>query len=189
MSPYQRAHTHTHTQRNTSLEQSVARTIQRHSAQINFLLLYFTSKSGRTILIGFLQMSFWWKKDDIQGFFFCMCVYIFFLPSGFHPRRPGTILRESHFLFPPWWLMFFNYISVGSTTRHSQHTDDKGSREKEGLHYIVPAIRRNHRGKKAKRRGWSSFVFKSPDGVRFQCLRLSAEPIGAVYLEEEREDR
>ncbi len=53
----------------------------------------------------------------------------------------------------------------------------------------MPAIKRNHRREKQKRRGWSSFaVFKSPDGVRFQCLRLSAEPIRAVYLDE-REDR
>lgn len=120
----------------------------------------------------------------------CVCVLFFFLPSGFHPRRPGTILQESHFLFPPWWLMFLTIFRLD--LRHVTHSTrtTRDPEKKRDFTTIVPAIKRNHRGKKQKRRGWSSFaVFKSPDGVRFQCLRLSAVPIGAVYFEEEREDR
>lgn len=168
----------------------MARTIRRKINKLFASIVH--SKSGRTILIGFFKCPFYErkKKDDIK-FFFYVCVF-FPLRSGFSfksPRRPGTILRGSCFLFSALVVNVFNDISVGSTTRHSQHTDNKGSQEKEGLHYYCASYKEKPQRKKQKRQGWWSpfAVCKSPDGVRFRCLRLSAEPIGAVYLEEEEE--
>lgn len=121
-----------------------------------------------------------------------MCFFSL-LPSRISPkspRRPGTILHGSYLSSSSiGGKCFFNNILVGSTTRHSQHTDDKGSQEKEGLHYYCASDKEKPQRKKQKRqRWWSLFaVRRSPDGVRFQCL--SAEPIGAFTQEKKKDGK
>lgn len=138
-----------HTQRNTSLEQSVAKT---NRAQ-NSLLLYFTANLEEQFWLVSSNVLFM-KKKRWHQVCVCVCVCIFFpLQSWFSsesPRRPGTIPRGSCFLFSALVVNVFNDNSVGSTTRHSQHTDDKGSREKEGLHYYCASDKEKPQRKKAK---------------------------------------
>lgn len=87
---------------------------------------------------------FFGKKDDIKSFF------QFFLPSERSPKIRGTIRKGSLCVFRISALggSSFYAISVESTARHSQHTDDEGSRRKNrDFTTIVPAIKRNQREK------------------------------------------
>lgn len=133
------------------------------------------------------------KKKMTSSFFLCVCIFFPF-HLDFLPKVPEDLERsfeEVVFFSPPRWLMFLTIFRLD--LRHVTHSTrtTRDPEKKRDFTTIVPAIKRNHREKKQKRQGWWSpfAVCKSPDGVRFQCLRLSAEPIGAVYLRRRRRRR
>ncbi len=145
-------HTHTHTTTHThkdTLKSKVWRELSGALCANQLFASYISQQIWKNNSDWFLQMSFWWKKMTSRLFFLYVCV-LFFLPSGFHPRRPGIILRESHFLFPPLWLMFFIDISVGSTTRHSQHTTTRDPEKKRDFTTIVASNKEKPQKRKAK---------------------------------------